>query len=387
MPDLPGTLRIVRPDDLLVLDVELVNLHLSDDGLRLERVDPGAPAGITVHLPSQHVAERAYFEFKQSLEPVDQPPVGALAAGLTRLAFRLPDGQANIAFSAGGLLDWAAFVPRLAPNALPPGTSDGPAPAVPAPDETAIEFPYRLLLSPDPTGRWNHRRTPFTAAGRTELWHTRLAADGSPAPVRAVGRRPVSDTLRTSLSDRDLDDLVTLSGDFSVRPRSWIEMGLPFLLWRQRLQAARLLGFDYVPLPIDADELMLTALGASARLRGRWTYPEPDQDPDVLRTFGMPTPSLEQYEHITGLGRDQYVRVVRRGFVHLGMRTSIVKVTERRFEPKQLRRCSGSRRPLPRCESQSLSVVIVRRSMGLSAALHMSALGDLGGYGAFSVHG
>ena len=52
------------------------------------------------------------------------------------------------------------------------------------------------------------------------------------------------------------------------------------------------------------------------------------QDPGVLRLLGMPTPSLEQYEHITGLGRDQYVRVVRRGYVHTGMRASIVKVTE-----------------------------------------------------------
>lgn len=348
MPDWQGPLRLIRPEDLMVLNVEFANLCLSDDGKRLERIEQDSPAILTVHLPSQHVAESIFLEFEQSQETADPPPVGALAAGPTRLVFTLPDGQASIAFSPDGLLDWSSLVPRLAPNALPSGTSDGPAPAVPAADVTAIEFPYRLLLSPDAGGRWTHRRAPFTTAARTELWHTRLSAeksateakkDRSPVPVRAVGRRPVPDTLRSSLSDRDLDDIVTLTSDFSIRPtsKSWVGLRLPFFLWRMRLRAARLLGFSYVPLPLDADEFMLTALGASARLRGRWNYPQPDQDPALLQSFGMPTPSLEQYEHIAGLGRDQYVRVVRRGFVHPGMRASIVKVTERRFEPRQLR--------------------------------------------------
>jgi hypothetical protein len=337
VPNVPTPLRLVRPDDLLVLDIEPLNMQLSADGLRLERVGPDAPAVLIVSLPAQHVAEQAFFEFEGSLEPAGSPPVGAIVAGPTRLAFTLPDDRASIPFTAEGLLDWSGFVPRLAPNALPPGTSDGPSPGVPAADRTAIEFPYRLLLSPDAAGRWTHRLIPFTSGGRTELWHTRLSSDRSPTPVRAVGRRPVPDALRTSLSDRDLDDIVTLSGDFSVHPRSWHEMGIPLLVWWQRMRAAGLLGFDYVPLPLDAEELMLTALGASARLRGRWHYPDPDQDRATLQSLGMPTPSLEQYEHIAGLGRDQYVRVVRRGFVHPGMRASIVKVTERRFEPKQLR--------------------------------------------------
>jgi hypothetical protein len=47
-------------------------------------------------------------------------------------------------------------------------------------------------------------------------------------------------------------------------------------------------------------------------------------------------PSLEQYEHVAGLGRDQDVRVVRRGFVHTGHRASLLKVTERRYEPLQI---------------------------------------------------
>jgi len=81
-------------------------------------------------------------------------------------------------------------------GALPPGTGVGPAPAPLTADQTAIEFPYRLLLSADASGRWAHRTQPFASGGRDELWHTRLAA----STLRAVGRRSVPDTLRTGLS-------------------------------------------------------------------------------------------------------------------------------------------------------------------------------------------
>lgn len=337
MPDLPTPLRVVRPQDLLVLDLEFLNLRLSDDGAQLERVDAGAGSHIIIRLPGQHVAEQVYFETENSIQPADAPPVAAFAAASSRLVFSLPNGVARIPFSLASVLDWAALTARLPANALPPGAQDGPASGVPAADQTAIEFPYRLLLSPDQSAHWQHRSTPFGADRRTELWHTRLVSDQPTVPLRAVGRRSVRDTFRMALSDPDLDEIVLLSSNFSVRPLSWIELGMPYIQWRQRLQAARLFGFHYVPVPLQAERLMLTPLGANARLRGQWNYPAPDQDPDVLRSFGMPAPSLEQYEHIAGLGRDQYVRVVRRGLVHPGVRASIVKITERRFEPRQIR--------------------------------------------------
>ncbi len=66
------------------------------------------------------------------------------------------------------LLDWAALLPRLAPNALPRGTT-GPHPAVPAADVTAIKFPYRLLLSPVGPSGWRHSPAPVAPGGRAEL--------------------------------------------------------------------------------------------------------------------------------------------------------------------------------------------------------------------------
>jgi hypothetical protein len=47
--------RIVRPEDLVVLDVELVNLI--PDGQILRRADPNEPGLVLFTLPPQHVKE------------------------------------------------------------------------------------------------------------------------------------------------------------------------------------------------------------------------------------------------------------------------------------------------------------------------------------------
>ncbi|MGI8573779.1 MAG: hypothetical protein ACR2MA_00225 [Egibacteraceae bacterium] len=347
MAELPNPLRLVRHDDLLVVDVEFHNLGMADDGSALQRTDLAAEAYLTVHLPYQHVAERAFFLFEGSRENTGPQPFGAIAAGPSRLVFALPEGTDNIPFTADALLDWAALTPRLAANAMPPEVESGPGPGVPPADVTAVELVYRLLLSPDMHGRWQHRAVPFTSQGRTEVWHTSLTTDvAAGMSVRAIARRDVPDTMRTSLSGRDLDDIVTLSSDFGIRPKSARQLGLPLAIWFVLLEQARLRGYRYVPRPLTAERIVLSALGGSARLHGQWDYPPPDRSPGQLRAFGMPTPSLERYDHVTGQGRDQYVRVVRRGFMSSGHRASLVKVTERQFEPEQLRVDQGPHGPV-----------------------------------------
>ena len=155
-----------------------------------------------------------------------------------------------------------------------------------------------------------HRAEPFEAGGATELWHTRMAAAGRRPNVRALGRMPRGDAIRGSLSDRDLDEIVMLSADFDVRAPT-----AGPLANRRLLAASGLAGLHMEPLPLEVERFMMTALGASARLRGAWTYPPIQADPAILARFGMPAPSLQQYEHISGQGRDQFVRVVRRGLV------------------------------------------------------------------------
>jgi hypothetical protein len=125
---------------------------------------------------------------------------------------------------------------------------------------------------------------------------------------RAIGFRGDQDQFATSLTTGDLAAIVRLSSDFSISPGR------------------------YIPRAIEVERLMLTSLGAWARLQSTWDYPT--LDPSGLGTLGMPVFSLEQWQHIATMGRDQYVRTVKKGFLcPTGHRASYVTVTERRFEP------------------------------------------------------
>ena len=340
-------LRLIRPDDLLVLDVYLTNLRPSADGTALERIDPDQSARLAVELPPQHVAERAYFQFNSYAEPVDPPPVETLASGPSRLVFTIPDAVATVPLTIAGLLDWSRLSPSLAAGALPPGTDTGPAPAPPGDNDTFIEFPYRLLLSPVGAAQWWHRSAPRTADGRTELWHTRLlpVVDGvvdplttTPVPLRALHARPEPDVITSSMTLTDLHDLVTLTADFANAPTRPPGGGLAqFYLWVRRVRELSRGGpIVPPPVPLDGEQVMLTSLGASMRLRGGFTFPRDDQHPDDLAGVGVTVPQLVRYVHIAGLGRDQYVEVVRRGFVDTGHRAVILRVTERQYEPVQI---------------------------------------------------
>ncbi|MFB9651665.1 hypothetical protein [Pseudarthrobacter oxydans] len=387
MPEWTGGLRLLRPEDLLVLEVGLSNLQVSGDGARLVRVDPAQPALLMFVLPYQHVAERAFFEFETSTEQADDPPVQALAAGPSRLVFALPDGLDGIALTPDALLDWTVLVPQLAANALPEGDAGAPRPALPSPAQTAIEFPYRLFLSPDSNAGWGHRTAPFSSHGHTELWHSRLVGAGqSTVPLRAIGRRPVPDSIRSSLTDEDLNDLVTLTSDFGISPKGAQELGMSLGQWQQRLISGHLFRFHYEPTPLESHEFMITALGATAQLRGNWEYPPMNygakpSDED-LALLGMPNPSMESYEHVAGVGRDQFVRVVRRGRVHPGHPASLVKVTERRFEPYVVRTVHGPDGPGAvfgtRAYLRQYFQVIIQRPN-----LDYAELASLGAYGPF----
>jgi hypothetical protein len=207
--------------------------------------------------------------------------------------------------------------------------------ANPRPYETAIESPYRLIVSPNKFGAWAHSPAAVTSgkSGRTELWHTRLAVrrdtnkdgkldidesysdlrtiraiwtrDGSFTPDSTTPPAHANVPFRMSLDAFDRHNIVHLSANFTLsRPSVG---GKP----RQRFE----------PLPIDVDRLMLTSQGAWMDVRGAWT-PTPE---------GL---SVEEWRHRGTMGRDNYVRVVYAGFLFpFGHRASLIKVTERKFHP------------------------------------------------------
>lgn len=183
---------------------------------------------------------------------------------------------------------------------------------------TALELPYRMIISPISPSNWVHRSDAvIDDEHRAELWHTNLAGSSdenraTPAKIRAIwspdyGLDNIAETVnslkpfRMSLDALDREMLVKLMAGFNEKR--------PFPP-----------GTDYRPRPARSERLMLTSLGALLDVEGSW-----DPLPSLV--------GLEQWRHLASLGRDQYVRVVYKGFLFpFGHSASLIKVTERKFE-------------------------------------------------------
>lgn len=292
---------MVRPQDMLVLEIGLVNLR--QDGDRLVRQAPG-PAQILVTLPPQHVAEAAL-----PLPPTASSRVPSFSARPSTLAFSLPDDMDGVGLSLASLLDWTRLVPQSVPvvGAPDPGTSAVHGGI----HRTTIEFPLRLLLTHDDAlSRWEHLADPFVADGRSELWHTSLLgpeAGGAPL-LRAVATAGVLPP-GLPLRQEHLDGIVIQTSRHEVFDKN----GLPI---------------EILSDPLHAEQFRLTSLGASAHLHGSWILPDTSLNKFV--EAGRTAP-LASYDHITGLGRDQFVRTAERYFCHTGHQALFVTETRRVF--------------------------------------------------------
>lgn len=207
-----------------------------------------------------------------------------------------------------------------------------PRPRKPNADETALELPFRLLISPNGVARFTHDDLPaaFAPTGHTALWHTRLAEPAEAdtgihqaldEPIRAIWARggPESDhgiftdhwpsvpvvpphdptpapLFRQTLDDADRYSIAHLSGNFALS------------------------GGHHEA--VDCQRLMLSALGGWLDARGNWAVP--------------PGLSVEQWVHHAAQARDHYVRIIYKGYLlPFGHRVSLVKVTERFFMNQQ----------------------------------------------------
>jgi type VI protein secretion system component Hcp len=426
--------ELIRPDDLLNLEVEAINLRVEEDDEHDQTLvvdDPAQPARLLVTLPPQSIAEADYFEArlveldadpsgrperpdpdagKKKSDPVDPPGIAseresvAQLAGRSRLAFDVPP-DARVPLSVEGLLKWSLLVPSVSPiAAIPPVPTEeeiAAAPPIqpPAPFETALELPYHLVISPNREAAWLHRSRPFTSRGRTELWHTRLAlatprgvvelSRAHRAPLRAIWSpdyRPTDPPAPTKLDERlgltaispnDRYQLVILTSAFhgwETNPEL-DEPGLNLEL-SPSFHASGVFGGvrirfplprPYMPVPFEAEQLMLSPLGGWLRSRGSWAPPRRVRPrlhlrPDLDRIFGgtlhqrgarsplttsfEPAISalirpqqddeekldLSEWVHLATQGRDHYVKIVYEGRLKPHKhRASLVKVTERKF--------------------------------------------------------
>ncbi|MGB9765492.1 MAG: hypothetical protein ACPLZD_09105 [Candidatus Saccharicenans sp.] len=362
-------IKALRPDDLLYLDFEFINLkQVNLPQPHLVRENLSQPAYMIVHFPSQSIAEEAFYEASTPAESETPkpPPVFSRISGPSRLAFQIPDEIKEIPLTLESLLSWHLYQPSLVPVALPPSTGPAPvspvkptpkAPASatksllkalgtstqnlslkqnkfaqtgqaikpmlkPAPPEkfqTAIEMPYRLILSPNAHNIWLHTAGATSSAGWTELWHTRLAAlnpDGSVAEsdhpllaVRAVWSPDVDvnnlvgpdpkhkSRPRLSLDPNDRHQIVHLSSNFTLKNPD---------------------NTAYEPKPVKINRMILSPLGAWLDSVGNWSPPAPL--------------SVTTWRHLATMGRDHYVKVVYKGYLlPFGHRAALIKETERKF--------------------------------------------------------
>ena len=209
----------------------------------------------------------------------------------------------------------STFGPR---GQLVDGGGPVPLPTVlkaPTGRETAIEVPYRLVLSPNIHTVWAHRATPAAGAW-VELWHTRLATRAHP------GVPPVEDDhpMRTVRAIWARDTGFSPVPDAAAR-EALANASAPF---RTSLGAAERyeiadLSSGSGAVPIEVDRFILTSLGAWLECRGQWDPPD---------NF-----TLEERRYRGTMGREHFVRVVAKGCLFpFGHRASLVEITERKLQ-------------------------------------------------------
>ena len=288
---------------------DLIHAVSLPGGLRLMRGGEGLvlarprPSNIAVEVESRRcVADRR----------------GSLAA---RAAWTLLSSERAINLSGrdlgNGLLDVGGLIP-LPPTFRPIRQR----PRAPRVDETAIEAPFRLIISPSALGGFTHATQPRRVAPdpdriddpeRIELWHSRLG-------VRRVvdGKVTVDETSDPqkairAIWTRDLD-----------QPSPGVIPFLASLTADDREVLVRQSSDPQLatPQPVSADKLYLTALGSWLELHGRW---------DPAPYAQLPQTPIEAWDHEATVGRDQYVRVVKPYYLFpFGNRCSLITITERK---------------------------------------------------------
>lgn len=218
------------------------------------------------------------------------------------------------------------LVPRLPELSYPPTE-----------DETAIEAPFRLIVSPSDEARWAHAIVPVddeNASGHVELWHSRLGnaithKDGS----TKVDERNAARRIVRAIWTRDRDEMSEAQWRNPAFTPPAADPG-PFLtsltpadrhmLVRQTSETVVVRRRSIAPAPVAARGLWLSGLGAWLDLHGGWNT-RPYSDAGVR--------AIMAWDHVAPMGRDQYVRVDYPGYLYpWGHQAILTKITERKMK-------------------------------------------------------
>ncbi|WP_020108242.1 LysM peptidoglycan-binding domain-containing protein [Nocardia sp. 348MFTsu5.1] len=297
---------------------------------------PGPAPEVPVVDPTRHlraVADDAHivvrfgpqniYEERFPGTPAGQPSK-IFAARESRVVFGVPVGT-RIEFSTAGVL---RALPLFALNVSPSASArpeDG-APPVELPDrpaplterETAIEAPFRLIVSPSPRGAFHHPIEPYAAlddSARIELWTTRLAVrrevDGV---LTEIDQKDQVQRIVRALHTRNDDPGQPPIFEGSLKPEYRADI---VALTSHRTDEQ---GAAVEPEPLAVRKLVLSAVGAWIDWSAKW-------DP-------TPANRILAYRHLAPMGRDAYVRVDIPGLLYpFGHAATLVDITERQIKP------------------------------------------------------
>jgi hypothetical protein len=347
------SLRVVRPNDLLILKFEFENFTLDSTAStppRLIRERSTEPVFAVVHFPPQHISEAITEDFQQELDRENW----VFISSESRLAFRLPLGIDSLPLTIEKLLDWTLWEPL--PVFEPSG--DGVRTVIkPQSLQTAIEIPFRLVFSPEKELTWRHRKKSFpinaNAVEVHELWHTRMqkatttAASG--IAFMHVAWSPDIDFKVPHLENRQDDarlpiwplaatnrkEIVQLSSDGMLLDQS------QFGILDEEQERRRELYSRSVASSVNVSQLMLSSLGGWLNVSSQFDFPTLDMD--LVSKFDgheFDTTgdlfSLAEWHHVVSMGRDQIVRTVEQGYLFpFGHRANLFTSTKRQFLPSQ----------------------------------------------------
>lgn len=122
VPRLPMNIKILRPDDLIWMDIQFKNFKFvsKNNTTHLELDDKSKPGIVTYYLPTQHTLEEAYYE-KTEMDTQNSSPVVLPArhirAKKSRLVYEYDAGKPSFEFSLHELLDWSKFTLKVHPRA------------------------------------------------------------------------------------------------------------------------------------------------------------------------------------------------------------------------------------------------------------------------------
>ena len=213
--------------------------------------------------------------------------------------------------------------------------------------QTAIEMPTRLIVSPHESAGWAHTPVPKASrTGRFVLFHTRLGLlesrdAGQPANVlvptvdgKAAYRYRPDGTVEGPLPTQNRDrptiravDAVDLTSNMDELVPSGGQQQ-PTVYARDRRDLVRAMSwrdnFNVDSKAFEVENLMLTPLGGY--LKGEWNWERP-------RNYNQTPPETIAWRHEATLGRDQYVKIVRAGYLYpTGHPAALLIISERKFQ-------------------------------------------------------